>query len=442
MTEVRVRVSVIGTGYVGFASALTFSARGFFTYCVDKVPGKIERINAGISPIYEPGADELLSKAISKGLIKGTTDPVRAVTETDITFICVGTPSDGSGRVDLGQIEAAARELGDVMRYHNKYHVFIVKSTVPPGTTAGVVGPIIEERSGKRTGKDFGLGMCPEFLKEGSAVKDSLYPDRLILGVSDERCERALRRLYRDFDCPKLVKDVTAAEMVKYCSNSFLATKISFANEFANLCEAMNVDVDDVFDGVGLDGRISPHFFRAGAGFGGSCFPKDVRGIIEAAKDRKVEMRILDAVMDVNECQYMRVIEKLERHGPVSGKTIAVLGLAFKPGTDDVRETRSLPIIRYLLEAGARVRAYDPEAAENFKEFGLKGEITYVPGWRDALRGADAVVISTEWPEFSEITERDMVELMTRPVVVDGRRIFVGREFGEVKYDTIGTPGK
>ncbi len=445
MTEMsagpKLKVSIIGAGYVGFALTLTFSSMDFTTYCMDRDSGKIGSINAGIPPLFEPGADKLLREGLTSGTIIGTCDLKEGVAKTSISFICVGTPPDDEGRPDLGQIEDAAHELGAILREKEGYHVVVVKSTVPPGTTMRVIKPILEEVSGKKTGRDFGLAMCPEFLREGSALKDCMDPDRLILGVSDDLCGETLGSLYRDFQCPKLVTDATTAEMVKYCSNSFLATKISFANEFANLCEAMNVDVDDVFEGIGLDGRISPLFFRSGIGFGGSCFPKDVLGIIEMAADRDVNMSILRAVMDVNDHQYMRVVDKLERYLDIEGRTVAVLGLAFKPGTDDVRGTRSLPVIRMLVERGARIRAYDPEATENFKRFQLEGDIIYTSGWRDALRGAEAVIICTDWPEFLDIDEGALLKLMARPLVIDGRRLFVDRRFEHVTYETIGTLG-
>lgn len=434
------KISVLGSGYVGMATALTFSSRGYVTLCVDREADKVDNINIGIPPMFETGVAELTLEMVTKGVLRATTDLNEAVVESDITFICVGTPSGDDGRPDLSQVEGACIELGTALKRKDGFHVVIVKSTVPPGTTFETVRPLMERWSGKRAGRDLGIAMCPEFLKEGSALQDSLHPDRLIFGVMDGRTEEILREIYHDFNCAKLVRDITSAEMIKYCSNAFLATKISFANEFANLCERLGADVADVFEGVALDKRISPLFFNAGVGFGGSCFPKDVRGMISLAKDRGIDMKILNAVVEVNRGQFYSVIEKLEEYGTVVGKTVSVLGLAFKPGTDDVRETRSLPVIETLLLKGAQVKAYDPQAMDNFRKLGVEGSIIYTKDHREALKNSHAAIFLTEWEEFGNIKEEEFLQLMERPLIIDGRRIFISSGFRKVEYRAIGSP--
>jgi len=436
----NIGISVLGAGYVGIATALTFSSMGYSTLCVDNVRQKIDGINRGIPPVFEPGMDQLLSEMISSGKLTASTDLLKAIETTEITFVCVGTPSREDGGTDLSQMEAAARELGRILAVKDGFHSVVIKSTVPPGSTLGTIRNTIEKYSGKRAGDDFGLGMSPEFLKEGSALQDSISPDRLVFGTVDLLTEKILTTLYKGMDCPKLYTDVTTAEMIKYCANAFLATKISFANEFSNLCEVLGVDVDEMFKGVAMDRRISADFFRAGVGFGGSCFPKDIKSIITIARGKQKDLKILEAVLDVNEKQYSRVIEILEEYGPIDGKNLAVLGLAFKGGTDDVRETRSLPVIKKLIEKGARVRAYDPKAVENFKEYEIPGELAYVTNAEEALKDSHAVLVLTEWGEFRNIPEEVFIRLMARPLIIDGRRLFSRDHFREAEYRAIGSP--
>jgi UDPglucose 6-dehydrogenase len=377
---------------------------------------------------------------VSTGTLSATTDLLKAIEATRITFVCVGTPSREDGGADLFQMETAARELGSALAVKDAFHSVMIKSTVPPGSTLGIIRKIIEKYSGKRAGEDFGLGVSPEFLRTGSALRDSMSPDRLIFGIVDSETEKILRRLYEDINCPKLYTDVTTAEMIKYCSNAFLATKISFANEFSNLCEVLGVDVDDVFEGVGLDRRISADFFQAGIGFGGSCFTKDINSLITLARSGQSDLKILEAVLDVNEKQYSRVIEILDEYGPVDGKTVTVLGLAFKGGTDDVRETRSLPVIEKLLERGARIKAYDPKATEKFMKYEIPGEISYVTSAQEALKDSHAVLLLTGWEEFRDLPEEVFLRLMARPLIIDGRRMFSRDHFREAVYRVIGSP--
>ncbi len=438
----KIRISILGSGYVGITTALTFSSLGYPTVCVDKVKEKIDEINHGQPPVFEPGMEQLLSKMVTAGTISATTDLMKALETSEITFVCVATPSGENDETDLSQIEAAVRELGEALAVKEGFHSIVIKSTVPPGSTIGILRNIIEKYSGKMVGEDLGLGMSPEFLSEGSALRDSLSPDRLVFGTLDAVTEKILKKIYENVKCPKLLTDVTTAEMVKYCSNAFLASKISFANEFSNLCEELGVDVDEMFEGVCMDRRISADFFQAGIGFGGSCFPKDLKSIIALARSRQRELRILEAVLEVNERQYLRMIEILEEYGPIEGKTVTVLGLAFKGGTDDVRETRSLPVIGELLGRGGRVKAFDPKAVENFRKYEISGELTYVNSAEEALKDSHAALFLTDWEKFRDIPEDVFIRLMSRALIIDGRRLFSRDHFKKVEYRAIGSPSR
>ncbi|NLB00664.1 MAG: UDP-glucose/GDP-mannose dehydrogenase family protein [Methanomicrobiales archaeon] len=411
------KISIIGCGYVGAVTGACFAALGHEIVFVDLDPDKIAAITAGKSPIYEPGLDELLQGNAST--ITATDDLADAVCRTEATFICVGTPSQQDGSIDLAHVRSVAAGIGRALRQKQDHHTVIVKSTVLPGTTEGVVLPILEAESGKRAFVDFGLASNPEFLREGSALSDFFTPDRIIIGVSDDRSRRRLEELYAPIDCPKMITAIPVAEMIKYVSNAFLATKISFANEIGNICKRMEIDTAEVFRGVGMDHRINPAFFQAGIGFGGSCFPKDVRALIARAEEVGVEPKILKDVIEVNEEQPLKLLELLTAHLPdLDRKTIGLLGLAFKPNTDDVRESRAIPIVETLLRRGATVLAYDPMAMVNFRK--LYPQIDYVPTAADAL-AADAVLITTEWKEFESLN-------YSGKVVIDGRRIERARE--------------
>ena len=411
------KISVIGCGYVGAVTGACFAALGHEIVFVDLDPDKIAAINAGRSPIYEPGLDGLLQKNASK--IAATDDLAGAVSRTEVTFICVGTPSQQDGSIDLAFVRSAAAGIGRVLKDKSDGHTVIVKSTVLPGTTEGVVLPILEVESGKQAFVDFGLASNPEFLREGSALSDFFAPDRIVIGASDDRSRRLLEELYAPIDCPKMYTAIPVAEMIKYVSNAFLATKVSFANEIGNICKRMGIDTAEVFRGVGMDHRINPAFFQSGIGFGGSCFPKDVRALIAKAEEVGVEPKILKDVIEVNEEQPLKLLELLETHIPdVDRKTIGVLGLAFKPNTDDVRESRAIPIVETLLQKGATVLAYDPMAMGNFRK--LYPQVNYVSTAADAL-AADAVLITTEWEEFESLN-------YAGKTVVDGRRIERARD--------------
>ncbi len=415
------KISVIGCGYVGTVTGVCFADLGHYIVFYDIDKKKLDTLSRGEAPIYERSLDDLIQR--NRERLATTSDLTAAVRDTDITFICVGTPSRDDGSIDLTYVLSAAATIGKALRETGNFHPVIVKSTVFPGTTEGPVRSVLEEESGKQAFVEFGLGSNPEFLREGSAVHDFFEPDRIVLGADDARTMRALRDLYAPFTCPKVETSIRTAEMIKYASNAFLATKISFANEIGNLAKKLGIDSEEVFAGVGLDSRIGPAFFRTGIGFGGSCFPKDVRALISGARDHGEELQVLDAALRVNEDQPMKLVRLLQAHIPnLEGRRIGVLGLAFKPGTDDVRESRAIPVIRALLDAGADVVAYDPLAMENFAT--LFPEIEYAPSAEGVL-AADAVLITTEWEEFEHLD-------YSGKIVIDGRRIAAASRTAEV----------
>ncbi len=407
------KISILGTGYVGAVTGACFAELGNEVVFVDIDPAKLDLIRTGRSPIFEPGLDELLTKNLDR--ISATTDTGETIRETDVTFICVGTPSNPDGSIDLRFIESASRDIGQVLKEKDGWHTVIVKSTVVSGTTLGSVRSALEAASGKVAFRDFGLASNPEFLKEGSALSDVFSPDRIVIGAEDPRSRAVLQSLYSSFDCPKLVVAIPVAEMIKYVSNAFLATKISFANEIGNLCKTMEIDTAEVFAGVGLDARINPAFFRSGIGFGGSCFPKDVRALIAQAEAAGVPPKILSSVVAVNEVQPLRLVALLKKHLPdLRGKRIGLLGLSFKPDTDDIRESRAISITEELLKEGASVIAYDPLAMESFGR--LFPDITYATSAEDLIQTTDAVLLTTEWREFEALD-------YTEKLVIDGRRV-------------------
>lgn len=413
------KISVIGSGYVGSVTAACFAEVGHEVVCVDVDKKKMDQINAGISPIYEEGLGELLQKYAGKSLT-ATTDYEYAIMNTDISFICVGTPSAEDGSIDLSIVRAATASIGAVLAKKEGYHVVVVKSTVVPETTEKFVLPILEEISGKIAGKDFGVAMNPEFLREGKAVYDFMHPDKIVVGAIDKKSGDLVSELYRTFKCEVTRTSLSTAEMIKYANNSLLATKISFANEIGNICKRLNVDTYEVMEAVGKDSRISPKFLNSGAGFGGSCFPKDVKALIGKAKEIGYSPDLLESVIAVNEKQPILMTEILQKKiGSLTGKKIAVLGLAFKNDTDDIRESRAIPVIAELLRLGAEVSAYDPMATENMKR--IFPTIEYSEKAKDALKSADACLVMTEWDEFNQLDSE--FEGMKEKIVIDGRRI-------------------
>ena len=415
-----INISVIGTGYVGAVTGTCLAEMGNRVTFVGRNREKLDLLGSGKTPIYEPGLEELLTT--NKERIKTTTDLSSAIKETDITFVCVGTPSRDDGSIDLQQINDVSVTIGKSLAENEKYHTIIVKSTVLPGTTEEFIIPILERESGKKAFIDFGIASNPEFLKEGSAVDDFFHTDRVVIGVNDKKTENVLKNLYSPLKAPMFSTNIRTSEMVKYASNAFLATKISFANEIGNLCKEAGIDSYEVFQGVGLDSRINPSFFRTGIGFGGSCFPKDVRALIAHAQNLGQEPRVLTAVMGTNDDQPGKMIDLLKRHMDITGKTIGILGLAFKPDSDDVRESRAIPVINMLLQEGAKIKAFDPVAMDNFRPI-IPG-ITYAQNAEDVL-SSDAVLILTEWKDFENLDYHGKV-------VIDGRRIEKARREAEV----------
>ena len=406
-------ITIIGTGYVGTVSGACFAKLGHVVTLVDIDPKKVEQINSKKSPIYEPGLVELLQQHVGKNL-SATTHLEQAISASETVFICVGTPSKASGQTDLKYIKKIASQLGRIFKAGQAYKLVIVKSTVPPGTTE-LVGKLIEKSGKARLGIDFGLVMSPEFLREGSAIYDSLNPDRIVVGFEREKDREMITRIFASFNCPKLFFPLKTAEMIKYSSNSFLATKISFINEIGNICKKLDIDVYDVADGMGMDSRIGRAFLNAGCGFGGSCFPKDVSSLIYVAKINGVKPRILKSTMEINKSQPLIMVSLLERKmGDLKGKTVGVLGLAFKPNTDDIRESSAIPIIKNLLEKGANVVAYDPTVKESMQH--LFPAMAFGSSAAEVEKKSDCLLLITNWKEFEN--------LRTAKPVVDGKRVF------------------
>jgi UDPglucose 6-dehydrogenase len=430
------RVSVIGSGYVGLVTAACLAEKGHTAICVDIDNEKVASINRAEAPIHESGLPELLARHIPQ-LLTATTDLEAAVLDSDITFIAVGTPFDGE-RIDLGAVTEASCRIGHALRRKASYHVVVVKSTVVPGTTGGVVRPALESGSGKRAGADFGVAMNPEFLTEGEAIADFMYPDRIVIGGIDERSISVLDELYSNFTGIEIIHtNLATAEMVKYTSNALLATAISFANEIANLCSTLGgIDAAEVMHGVHRSRYLSvqngngkrteaplSRFFESGCGFGGSCLPKDISALIAHGEQAGASMPVLRAVIGTNQQQPERMVSILKRHFASLDKLrVAVLGLAFKPDTSDIRQSPALPIIRRLLESGAVVKAFDPVA--NAEAQGLFDDRTveFCEDLEQAMTGVDAVLLVTRWEQFRRIPEI-VSRLHPPPLVVDGRRM-------------------
>ncbi|RLM88094.1 UDP-glucose/GDP-mannose dehydrogenase family protein [Halobellus sp. Atlit-38R] len=421
------RISIVGSGYVGTTIAACFAEVGHDVVNVDIDEEIVASLNDGAAPIHEPGLDDLVAAHAGDGL-RATTD-YAAVRDTDVTFLALPTPSEEDGHIDLSIMEAGARSLGAALAEKDDHHVVVTKSTVVPTTTEEVIAPILVEESGKTLGDDLDVGMNPEFLREGSAVEDFLSPDKVVLGSETDRAAETLRGVFDPLvaqagDPPVVETGVAEAEMIKYANNGFLAAKISLANDIANICKEYGIDSEEVLSAIGLDHRIGAAFLGAGVGWGGSCFPKDVAAIIAAARDVGYDPAMLEAAVEVNDRQPVRLLDLLGDHVDPDGARVAVLGLAFKPGTDDIRNSRSIPLVDALLEANAEVVGYDPVATENFRE--RYPEIEYAGSPAEALDGADAALVVTDWPEFADLDEA--FDAMATPVVVDGRRIITRRD--------------
>ena len=413
------KIAVVGTGYVGLVVGACLAENGNTVVCVDKDAAKIAMLEAGKMPIYEPGLEEIVRRNHSEERLSFATDLPAAVGASEIVFIAVGTPQGEDGSADLQHVLAVARDAGRAM---NKYTVVVDKSTVPVGTAARVRDTI-----GRETTQPFSVVSNPEFLKQGAAIEDFMKPDRVVIGSDDQRSADVMKDLYAPFTrtgAPIMFMDTASAELCKYAANSILATRISFMNEIANVCELVGADVDHVRKAIGADRRIGSSFLFPGVGYGGSCFPKDVKALLRSSADKGYDFKILRAVEAVNDHQKLRLVEKMEAHfTTLKGRTIALWGLAFKPRTDDMREAPAIPIIERLLAAGAGVRAYDPEAAPTARRI-FGDRIALCEKSYDALAGADALAIVTEWNEFREPDFGKMRAQLKSPVVFDGRNIY------------------
>jgi UDPglucose 6-dehydrogenase len=414
-------IAMIGTGYVGLVSGTCFSEFGVNVTCVDNDTERVEQLCRGEMPIYEPGLEELVQKNVQQKRLSFTSDTRSAVEQADIVFIAVGTPSRrGDGHADLSYVFQAARDIAACLK---GYTVVVNKSTVPVGTARNVEH-IIQDVSPE---VDFDVVSNPEFLREGSAINDFMRPDRVVIGVESERAEALLRELYRPLyliETPMVITNLETAELVKYASNAFLATKISFINEISQLCEAIGANIKDVAKAMGLDKRIGPKFLHAGPGYGGSCLPKDTRALIKIFQDNHLTARIVEAVVQVNDAQKSHMVKKIRDAlgGKLHGKTVAVLGLTFKPETDDMRDAPSLMIIPALQEAGAKIRATDPQGIEEAKKH--LSDVEYFNGPYDASEGADAVIIMTEWNEFRALDLVKLKEVMQGNLLIDLKNIY------------------
>ncbi|MFX1275576.1 MAG: UDP-glucose dehydrogenase family protein [Promethearchaeota archaeon] len=434
-------VSILGTGFIGLCSAACFAQKDIKVLASTHNEKKAKMINDGIAPFYEANLQDILDEIKKKNpdLLQCLTDPVKAITDTDISMITQGTPMREDKSIDLSYIENTAREIGEALKNKDKYHLVVVRSTVVPGTARNMVGKIITEVSGKIPGKDFGLCMQPEFLAEGRSIEDTLYPDRIIIGEIDERSGAMLQEFYEYFygdhlkKCPIMRMNLESAELVKYGNNCLLSTKISFANEFANFAELVpNVDVVQVMKGVGLDYRINHRFLGAGVGFGGSCFHKDVNAIKAWSKSKNYTSRLLEAVLGINDDQAIHIVDIAEELvGKLAGKRVTLLGLAFKPGTDDMREAASIRVVDELLKRGVKdIVGFDPKANETARiEMGEK--ITYANSIEEALKDSECAFIITEWDEFKDLSPDDFKKNMKIPNLVDGRRLYDYDKFNQ-----------
>lgn len=430
------KIAIVGTGYVGLVSGTCFAEMGTEVYCVDVDAQKIANLNQGILPIYEPGLEEMVQRNRKAGRLHFLTDLAACLNKVEVVFSAVGTPPDEDGSADLKYVLEVAHTVG---KYMEKYLTIVTKSTVPVGTAHKVRLAIQEELDKRHSNLTFDVASNPEFLKEGAAVKDFLSPNRIVVGVESTRAKDLMTRLYRPFllnNFRVIFMDVPSAEMTKYAANAMLATRISFMNDIANLCEIVGADVNMVRKGIGTDERIGHHFLYPGCGYGGSCFPKDVKALVKTASDHGYPMRILQAVEAVNESQKSILFRKLEHYfqGDLKGKRIAVWGLAFKPETDDMREAPSLVVIQKLIESGCQVTAYDPVAIpESRRRIG--DAVRYAKDIYDAVVDADALLLVTEWKEFRMPSWTAIKKLMANPLVVDGRNIYDPKEMEEYGFE-------
>ena len=433
------KITIVGTGYVGLVTGTCFSEVGIDVTCVDIDAKKIEKLEKGIMPIYEPGLESMVLKNMEKGRLHFSTSLKDSITDTEAVFIAVGTPPGEDGSADLKYVLAVAREVGQHM---NDYLVVVTKSTVPVGTAEKVKYAVADELEKRGSELTFDVASNPEFLKEGAAINDFLKPDRIVVGVESDRSQKIMERLYKPFllnGHPTIFMDIPSAEMTKYAANSMLATKISFMNDIANLCEIMGADVNMVRKGIGSDSRIGTKFIYPGVGYGGSCFPKDVKALIKTAEENGYNMRVLNAVEDVNHAQKSVMVNKVKKRfgKDLSGMTFAMWGLSFKPKTDDMREAPSIVIANQLMALGAKVKAFDPVAMEEAKR-DLGDTITYCNDEYEAAIETDAILLVTEWPEFRVPNFKVLEKLLKHKIIFDGRNIYDPVEIREKGYEYYG----
>jgi UDPglucose 6-dehydrogenase len=429
------KLAVIGTGYVGLVSGVCFAHKGNEVICVDLEQHKIDMLNRAKSPIYEPGIEELIAQNLEEGRLEFTSDLADAVRRSDIVILAVGTPSLANGEANLAYIEQAAADVGDAM---NGYKIIMTKSTVPVGTNEKIKGVLAQH-----TTLPFDIVSAPEFLREGSAINDTLHPDRIIIGLDNTELRDKMVELHQVFTDNVYVTDIRSAEMIKYASNAFLATKISFINEIANICEKVGADVTCVADGMGMDKRIGSSFLQAGIGYGGSCFPKDTNALIQIAGNVDYEFKLLKSVVEVNTDQRYMIVSKLrESLGQLHGVPIGIWGLAFKPNTDDIREAPALEIVETLIQAGAIVKLYDPIAMDKFKERVDHPNIVWCSSPQQAAERSDAVCLLTDWEEFKNVNLIQLASLLRKPILIDGRNVFSEEQIegSGLEYYSVGRP--
>ncbi len=426
------KITVVGGGYVGLTTAVCFAHLGHEVLVVEKVPQKVELLKAGKSPIYEPGLEELLQEGLKNKRLDFTTDLKEGLAFSEVIFICVGTPQRPDGSADLSQVEEVARETAKLM---TSYKLLIEKSTVPVNTHKLIKKTV--ERYIRDKSIPYDVASNPEFLREGNAIEDFLKPDRIVVGVESERAKRVFEELYKDFDCPIIFTDPATAELIKHASNSFLAMKISFINMIADLCEKTGADVKLVAYGMGYDKRIGRAFLNAGIGYGGSCFPKDVKAFVKMAEEYGVDFGLLKEVEKINQQRPLKFVQKVKNVlWSLKDKKLAVWGLSFKPNTDDIREAPSIKIVELLLKEGANLSLYDPEAMENFRLLFPEGkQISYAKDMYSALEGAEALLILTEWEEFQKADLKRVKELLALPIIIDGRNIFEPSEVRALGFE-------
>jgi len=429
-------------GYVGLCTAATFASRKIRSIGIDIDQERVQQIQRGKSPVHEPQLEKMLKTNVKKKPLNATTD-FSSVTDTDLTFLTVGTPSQEDGSIDLSFIKNASETVGNALREKDRFHTVIVKSTVVPGTTNGTVKPVLEDSSRRTIGSSLGLCANPEFLAEGTAIRDALHPDKIVIGSNDKKSSDQLVKLYRQFHKthlpPVMLMSPESAELVKYASNAFLATKVSFINTIANIAEQTpGVDVGMIAEAIGHDPRIGKLFLKAGPGYGGSCFHKDLQALINYSTKHDYNPTLLQATEQVNEDQPRRVVEKTKQLlGSIEGKRIAILGLSFKKDTDDIREAASLKVISQLKEKGAKIIAYDPMAIPTAKKL-LEDTIEYADDTHNAIQGADCAIIMTEWDQFRKLKPEDFKTTMRNPSVIDARRLYDPDEFGKLNYAAVG----